>query len=40
VVTAVLLAHQRRQKAVVIPDSTTAASGNGWKRRGWREQLR
>jgi acetyl-CoA carboxylase biotin carboxylase subunit len=40
VVTAVLLAHQRRQKAVVIPDSAAHETSNAWKRAGWRGQLR
>ncbi len=39
VAAAVLLAHQRRQKAIVLPTST-APDGGSWKRAARKEQLR
>ena len=40
VAAAVLLAHQRRQKAIVIPPSNDEGGRNGWKLAGRRDQLR
>ena len=40
VAAAVLLAHQRRQKAIVIPPANSPGERNGWKLAGRREQQR
>ncbi len=40
VAAAVMLAHQRRQKAMVIPASTGQNGANGWKQAARRAQLR
>jgi acetyl-CoA carboxylase, biotin carboxylase subunit len=40
VAAAVLLAHQRRQKAIVIPSGSGQDGRNGWKAAGRKEQLR
>ena len=40
VAAAVMLTHQRRQKAIVIPASPAENGANAWKQSGRREQLR
>jgi len=40
VAAAVLLHHQRRQKAIVMPAAPAQNGDNAWKRAGRREQLR